>query len=228
VPASSQMIGRAARFDKTPGAPHTCRMSARAPLPLLVGFGVFVAGLAYLVTASLARRDAPVFSPSAPARVRAQAWARAGDTLTLDATDGERWRYASLARGGALAGDDTAAWEIAARRYRVTVPPGAALADLGAVPFDSARVGPGASFIPSAAGESANAAMGHWYRYSLVTHLLMPGGHVYALRAADGTLWKLEVVGYYCPGLVAGCLTLRYAPLTAPAAAREPAPRRDG
>jgi hypothetical protein len=189
-------------------------MSARAPLPLLVGFGLFVAGLGSLVVASLTRRDAPVYAPSPPGRGRAAAWARAGDTLTLDATDGDRWRYASLSRGHALAGADTAGWEIAVRRYRVTVPTGAALADLGAVSFDSARVARGApvAFVPAAA--RGNGVMDHWYRYSFVTHLLEPNGHVYALRAADGSLWKLEVLGYYCPGLVAGCLTLRYAPLT--------------
>jgi hypothetical protein len=80
------------------------------------------------------------------------------------------------------------------------------------VPFDSAHADAAAAALArAAAGESG--AMDHWYRYSFVTHLLMPGGHVYALRGADGALWKLEVVGYYCPGLVAGCLTLRYAPL---------------
>jgi hypothetical protein len=47
----------------------------------------------------------------------------------------------------------------------------------------------------------------------LVTHLLAPSGHVYALRARDGRFWKLEVLGYYCPGLTPGCVTLRYAPL---------------
>jgi hypothetical protein len=95
----------------------------------------------------------------------------------------------------------------------VTVPPGAALADLGAVPFDSARVGAATAFVPAAA--RGNGVMDHWYRYSFVTHLLEPDARVFALRARDGALWKLQVVGYYCPGLVAGCLTLRYAPLVA-------------
>ena len=198
-----------------PPSPDPAR-GARPPLPLLLGFGVFVAGLAYLVGASLARRDAPVFTPSPPSRVRSREWARAGDTLTLDATDGDRWRYASLARGRALEEPDTAGWELAARRYRVSVPPGAALADLGPVPFDSARAEGVVAGRPSGGGE-----MDHWYRYSFVTHLLTPGGHVYALRTADGALWKLEVVGYYCPRLVAGCLTIRYAPLAARSAQRD-------
>ena len=189
--------------DHSPGA--------RPPLPLLIGFTVFVLGLGYMVVASLARRDVAVFTPSLPTRARSAGWARTGDTLTLDAGDGDRWRFASLAEGRALAGADTGEWELAARRYRVTV--SGALADLGVVPFALARSGPTTRFVESRPGETVNDAIQHWYQYSFVTHLLTPGGHVYALRTRQGRLWKLEVLGYYCPGLTPGCLTLRYAPL---------------
>jgi hypothetical protein len=185
--------------------------SPRAPLPLLIGFAVFVLGLGYMVVASLARREVAVFTPSPPTRARSAEWARRGDTLTLDAGDGERWRFASLATGHVLTGADTADWELAARRYRVTV--AGALADLGPVPFALARVSPATRFVASRQGETANDAIQHWYRYSFVTHLLTPGGHVYALRTRNGRLYKMEVLGYYCPGLTPGCLTLRYAPL---------------
>jgi hypothetical protein len=184
---------------------------ARAPLPLLAGFALFVAGLAYLVVMSLTRRDAPVFAPSAMARARGANWERVGDTLTLDATDSDRWRYASLSSGRPLAGPDTAGWELAARRFNINV--AGPVADLGPVPFAEARLTPSASYLLWGMRAPANGAIGHWYRYNLVTHLLMPGDHVYALRTADGRLWKLQLLGYYCPGLVAGCVTLRYAPL---------------
>jgi hypothetical protein len=188
------------------------RRTARAPLPLLLGFALFVAGLGYLVVTSLGRRDAPVFTPSPLARARAADWTRGGDTLTLDATDGEQWRRASLTLGRPLATSDTARWELAARRYRITVE--GALADLGPVPFTTAHLGPSARFVESRPGEIENDAARHWYRYSLVTHLLTPNGHVYALRTTEGRLWKLQVLGYYCPGLTPGCVTLRYAPLS--------------
>jgi hypothetical protein len=184
---------------------------ARPPLPLLIGFAVFVLGLGYMVVASLARREVAVFTPSPQTRARALGWERTGDTLTLDAGDGDHWRFASLTTGRALAGADTAVWDLAARRYRVTV--AGALADLGPVPFALARVGPTTRFVDSRRGETVNDAIQHWYRYSFVTHLLTPGGHVYALRTRDGRLYKVEVLGYYCPGLTPGCLTLRYAPL---------------
>lgn len=192
-------------------ADRASRRAARAPLPLLLGFALFVAGLLYMVVASLTRRNAPVFAPSASTRVRASSWTRTGDTLTLDATDGERWRRASLTLGRALEGADTAQWELGARRYRLTV--AGAMADLGAIPFERAQLDPTARFVASRSGEMENEAAHHWYRYSLVTHLLTPNGHVYALRTSEGRLWKLQPIGYYCPRLTPGCLTLRYAPL---------------
>lgn len=184
----------------------------RAPLPLLIGFAVFVLALGYMVASSLARRDVAVFVPSPVARVRASDWSVVGDTLTLDAGDGERWRYASLSAGQVLGGPDTARWEIGARRYRMTVH--GALADLGVMPFEQARIERKTAFVESRPAETVNAAIQHWYRYSFVTHLLAPAGHVYALRTRDGRLWKLEILGYYCPGLTPGCVTLRYAPLS--------------
>ena len=132
-----------------------------------------------------------------------------GDTLTLDATDDERWRYASLTLGRAL-GDSTG-WEIAVRRHNITV--AGALADLGLVEFERAHVPETTVFSSSAARESASDAIKRWYSYSFVTHLLRTQGHVYALRMRDGRMWKLQVLGYYCPGLTAGCLTIRYAPV---------------
>jgi hypothetical protein len=185
--------------------------SARAPLPLTIGFALFVAALGYMIVASLAQREAPVFTPSASSRVRAAGWRERGDTLTIDATDGDRWRYASLAIGRTLDGADTTRWDIAARRYRLTVD--GALADLGRVSFDSARVSPATRFVASRPGEVENEAIRRWYGYSMTTHLLTPGSRVYALRTRDGTLWKLQLLGYYCPRLTAGCVTLRYAPI---------------
>jgi hypothetical protein len=186
------------------------RRPRSAPLPLLVGFALFLAGLVWLVAASLTRREAAVFAVSAPARARAPTWREHGDTLTLDATDGEQWRYASLTEGRALS--DSAGWEIAVRRHNVTV--AGALADLGAAEFESARAPAATAFVSSVAREGANGAIKRWYSYSLVTHLLTTQRHVYALRTRDGRLWKLQVLGYYCPGLSAGCLTIRYAPIS--------------
>ena len=171
------------------------RRAAR-PLPLLIGFGAFLVVMAYLVAASFTRRTAPAFAASTEAR---------GDTITVDATDGRRWRYVSLTRGRVLAGPDTAAWEIAVRRYNV-IANGDAV-DLGAGSFDAVRE------VPPVADEANGSAIPRWYRYNLLTHLLEPTGHVYAVRAGSGPTYKVQILSYYCPGLTAGCMTLRFAPL---------------
>lgn len=185
-----------------------------APIPLLVLFGAFLAAIVYLLAASLTRRQAPVFAVTSSERTRAANWDQVGDTLTIDATDGDRWRRVSLARGRALDTGDSTPWEIGVQRYRVITPPTGAIADLGVIPFDVARAPLDAHFVMTTAGDHPeNAAIEHWYRYNLLTHLLEPNGHVFAVRSGGGALWKVAVVSYYCPKLVAGCLTLRYAPL---------------
>lgn len=183
-----------------------------APLPLFVVFGLFVAAIVYLVASSLTRRTAPVYTISPRERVRAANWESAGDTLTVDATDGDHWQYVSLERGQVLTPPDTNGWDIAVQRYRMTTPPGAEIADLGRVPFElqpSARPALSTTTFPPTV---PNSAIDHWYRYNLLTHLLEPNGHLFVLRSASAA-WKLAVVSYYCPKLVAGCMTIRYAPL---------------
>jgi hypothetical protein len=183
-----------------------------APIPLLVLFGAFLAAIVYLVAASLTRRQAPVFAISSAERTRSVDWQSAGDTLTIDATDGDSWRHVSLARGRALDAGDTTPWEIAVQRYRVITPANGAIADIGAVAFENATVPSEARFTRTTGDEHPeNAAIEHWYRYNLLTHLLEPNGHVFVVRSATGALYKIGVVSYYCPKLVAGCLTLRYA-----------------
>ena len=190
--------------------------SRRAPIPLLIVFGAFIAAIVYIVATSFVRRDAPVFAPSAPGRVRPANWQQGGDTLTVDASDGDKWQYVSLARGQVLTIPDTG-WDIAIQRYRVITPPSGAIADLGIASFDSARVGQSSRFVPTTGIEQPeNDAINHWYRYNLLTHLLEPNGHVFAVRTPGAVLWKLAVVSYYCPKLQAGCLTVRYAPMLAP------------
>jgi len=185
-----------------------------APLPLLAVFGVFLAAIGYLVAASLTRRNAPVYPISPRERARATNWERVGDTLTIDGTDGDHWQYVSLTRGQVLTPPDTSGWDIAVQRYRVITPATGAVADLGRVPFERAGSATGASFVATtSARQPSNPAIDHWYRYNLLTHLLEPNGHLFAIRSS-GASWRLAVVSYYCPHLVAGCLTIRYAPLS--------------
>ena len=160
-----------------------------------------------------------MYSISPHERTRGASWETVGDTLTIDATDGDRWQYVSLTRGQVLTPPDTSGWDVAVQRYRVITPAAGAVADLGRVAFERAQSATGASFVPTRFEQQpSNPAIDHWYRYNLLTHLLEPNGHLFAIHSR-GASWKLAVVSYYCPELVAGCLTIRYAPL-APALAR--------
>jgi hypothetical protein len=181
--------------------------SGRPPLLLFIGFAVFLLVIAYLVAASLTPTSVQVFElVDRPARARPSREI-VRDTLTVDARDETRWRYVSLATGGPVDPGDR--WDLAVRRF--TIVPFDAAIDLGNVPFEQVRNAPGGSWISTTpAPNMANAAFRHWYRYGLISHLLTPSGHVYAIRVADGRYAKLEILGYYCPGPVAGCLTFRY------------------
>jgi hypothetical protein len=177
----------------------------RPPVLLLLTGVLFLVGMGYVVAASLTRRAAPTFMPTTVARRPARAYP---DTVTLDATDGERWRYFDLAAGAPLAPPETTGWDIAVRRYRIRADAGA-VANLGPVVFDSVVAPSGAR----AAGSSDSASIGRWYEYRLLSHLLESRRDVYLLRTRDGAYVQLQLLGYYCPGLRAGCVTFRYAPL---------------
>ncbi len=56
--------------------------------------------------------------------------------------------------------------------------------------------------------------IGKWYTYNLLTHLLEPKSLPYVVHPTGGRAFELTILSYYCPGLTAGCLTLRFAPLT--------------
>lgn len=55
--------------------------------------------------------------------------------------------------------------------------------------------------------------IGKWYTYNLLTHLLEPKSEAYVVQPTGGRAFQLTILSYYCPGLTAGCLTMRFAPL---------------
>lgn len=143
--------------------------------------------LALLVAQSLAPRRIETFSLGASAS--GPPLPGRTDTVTLDVRDGEHWVYFDLDRGAVLEPADSQGWDLAARRFQLRVP---------------------VAIAPSSADASGN--LPRWYRYDFLAHLLRPSGPVYRLRTDQGHDIALEVLGYYCPGPTAGCLTLVYAP----------------
>ena len=160
---------------------------------------VFVAFLVLLLAQSLAPKRIETFVLGDHA-LRPPVQGRT-DTVTLDVRDAALWHYLDLDRGALLVPPDTQGWDVAARRFQLRIP--------------TPRLPSGDEGSPAIGNrQSAIARTGdlpRWYRYDFLAHLLRPAGQAYALRTDLGTGVTLEVLGYYCPGPTAGCLTFRYA-----------------
>jgi hypothetical protein len=128
----------------------------------------------------------------------------------VDGRAEDRWRYVDLDTGRVLAPDDSAGWDLAVQRFRIRAARG--VRDLAPGPD------------PAPAG-SARPEFGRWYSYSMLSHLLRPSGRAFAVRTGEGGEARVEILSYYCPGLEAGCLTIRSALLRPPRPGPEAPPR---
>ena len=179
----------------------------RPPVWLLAGFGVFVAVLGYLLASSLTRREVPTFSRRESVSRTA---GRGPETLTVDASEPAPWRFVDLDQGRVVAPPDTAMWDLAIRRFHLIAAD--AIADAGPVRFEELAEPPAAGYMGNTFGtDSSNVAIRRWYSYSMLSHLLVPKEQVFVVRTRGGRFAKLELLSYYCPGLLAGCVTFRYA-----------------
>lgn len=182
----------------------------RPPIMVLVLAAAFLLLVASLVMGSLRSPELPPYTPTVPAPVAV------GDSLvgpalyTVDASGGEAWQRFDFGVNSLVA--DSASWDIAFHRNHVIAGPGAAMRDLGVVPFDSLAEAPAEGYRPNSAAQwESNPAVGKWYHYSFISHLLTSRGRLYALRTGDGRYAKLELLNYYCAGVGAACITFRYA-----------------
>jgi hypothetical protein len=133
---------------------------------------------------------------------------RADGTYTLDASRGDSWQRFHFARDAVV---ESGPWDIAFRRNHVITAPGAGAIDLGPARFDSVGELPVEGYAETTFdGDSTNPAIGKWYAYSMLSHLLTSKHHVYAVRTAEGRFAKLEVLAYYCREVGAACYTIRY------------------
>jgi len=184
-------------------------VSARPPI-LVIAMGVaFLLLVASLLIGSLTAPEYPPFTltPAQPGPV--------GDSLvgpatyTLDASATDRWQRFDFARNAVV---NSGPWDIAFRRFHLIAGPGGGIADLGTVPFDSVRDLPDSGYAPNATGrDTTNPAVGKWYAYSMLSHLLTSKHHVYAVQTPGRRYAKLELLAYYCKDVGVACITFRYA-----------------
>lgn len=181
----------------------------RPPIGVIALGAAFVVAIAFLLTSALARRTAPAFEPTPVGRRTAADTLPDTVTVTLDARDPVRWRFLDLETGSVLDAPDTAGWDLAARRFHIIAAVG--IADLGVTPLGSVTNPPTTGYLSNRpVGDSANPALARWYEYDFLSHLLKPKPNAYAIRTWEGGYAIFEIVGYYCPELSAGCLTVRY------------------
>ena len=171
----------------------------RPPILVLVLAGAFLLLVTSLLIGSFSEPDFPPY-PLGPS----------GDSLyTLDASNGERWQRFHFARQAVV---DSGPWDVAFRRNHMITAPEAGALDLGPERFDSVRDVPGDGYTQTlfGGGDTTNPAIGKWYSYSMLSHLLTTRNHVYAIRTSDGRFVKLQLVAYYCRDVGAACYTMRY------------------
>lgn len=186
---------------------HTRRWSL--PPALIAVATLFLLVVGYLVWTSLVPREAPVFAPSPIAGRPLPAGTTVVDTLTIDARAERQWQFVDFDRRSVVIPPDTPGWDIAVRRFHFMSAGG--LFDLGPVPFDSVMTVPDTGYVADRlASDTLNPAIARWYEYSVLTHLLTPNGHTYAVRTRDGRHATLALISYYCPEMEAGCVTLQY------------------
>ena len=113
-------------------------------------------------------------------------------------------------------------WDMAFRRTKlltnsgVTNPsgPGGAF-DLGEVPLEEANPPESVAFVVDTLGgddndEPENVAVGKWYSYSFIAHIVSVKPNTYLLRTGDNLDALVQFDSYYCEDEEAGCITFRY------------------
>jgi len=181
--------------------------STRPPILVLVLAGAFLLLVASLLIGSLNKPEFPPYQLG-PSR-DASAGKGEGAVYTLDASRGDQWQRFRFAQERVV--QDGGAWDIAFRRNHVITAPGAAALDLGPISFDSLTEVPTVGYSSTVfAADSVNPAIGKWYAYSMLSHLLTSQHHLYAVRTAEGNYVAFEVLAYYCREVGAACYTVRY------------------
>ncbi|MEE8375009.1 MAG: HmuY family protein [Acidimicrobiia bacterium] len=142
---------------------------------------------------------------------------------TLDATSRDDWVLFDFDTGRVLDGDlSSSHWDMAFRRTKlltnsgVTNPsgPGGAF-DLGDVPLEVASPPESVAFVVDSLGgddddEPENVAIGRWYSYSFIAHIVSVKPNTYLVRTGDELDALVQFDSYYCEDEEAGCITFRY------------------
>jgi|GEM_PF-1851284 hypothetical protein len=142
---------------------------------------------------------------------------------TVDARDPDVLVFFDFADGSVVDGDVSEPdWDLAFRRTKlltnsgVTNPsgPGGA-ADLGELALGEATVPVSVVFSVDALGgddedEPENPAVGRWYTYSFISHIVSAKPNTYLVRTGEDMDALIQFDSYYCDDEESGCVTFRY------------------
>ena len=187
----------------------------QANLPFIVITLVVVGVAATFVAVSLRRPELDMFQPTSAVPSETGSAMIGPVVFTADATK-EGWSYFDFSRGSTVDDPEGTNWDLAFRRHNIIVNGGPGFTGQGGVleatvPFDSLTTAPAEGYVANRVrGDTVNTATEDWYDYSWMSHILRPKPATYVVRTADGKYAKIELVSYYCPGAIAGCVTFRY------------------
>ena len=153
---------------------------------------------------------------------------------TLDATDGEAWRYFDFESKSHILPADAAAdaiWDLGALRFNVKTnggtsgTGGAAVAILEGTSFDAVTEAPADGYVEDSAegpgvggSEMADVSPGYafdnWFDYDMDDHTLSAAAdRIYVVRTPEGNHYKVEMLGYYDGAGTPGFVSFRWAAL---------------
>lgn len=143
--------------------------------------------------------------------------------FTLDAVSLVDWVLFDFDEGRVVDGDfGSPGWDVAFRRTKlltnsgVTNPTGTGGAfDLGEVPLETASPPAAVTFTVDGLGgddddEPENSAVGHWYSYSFISHIVSVKPNTYLVRTGESLDALVQFDSYYCEDEESGCITFRY------------------
>ncbi|MEC8052459.1 MAG: HmuY family protein [Myxococcota bacterium] len=155
-----------------------------------------------------------------------------GSTIAMfDARASDKWVYLDFDAGNEvqlIEAEQFADWDIAFRRYKGKVNGGhhgegqvivSLLIDTELEDVSEAPLTPWTTDLPDSEeddDEFPEYALGDWFNYDPISHILTPKTQVYVLRTTDGDFVKLAYVGYYDGGGESGFPSIQWSFIDGP------------
>lgn len=142
---------------------------------------------------------------------------------TVDATSTRDWVFFDFEEGGVVESEFVSSdWDVTFKRTKVLTNsgvtnesgPGGAF-DLGEIALETADPPSSAAFAVDVLGgddddEPENPAIGRWYSYSFITHIVDVKPNMYLVRTGGNRDALVQFISYYCEDEESGCITFRY------------------